>query len=251
MHITLFRIILPILTEAAVQSSMLFEVFKVLFQGFITAGFGLLFALWLKHLWFDAEKKKKEDHERDLILEELKDLDRHFKMNKEVIEALLEHNRSKSPAERPSLLHARQLHVPGDYFILRKDSLHGLSTGYTQPVSRLNVVLRNRNVEAQLLEEMIQRREEEWTEVAALLEYMLKNFDRAIFPELNRCRRELGDPDQAGYVHPSEEEGYTRPKRQVLFSPGPFKPTSPVTSPTVVTSTTTITTTRTEPSDPK
>lgn len=241
MDVTLVRIIVPMLAEAAAQSSVWFEFFKVLFQGFITAFFGLLFALRLKHVWFDAEKTKKENNERALILEELKDLERHFKANRDVVNALIAHNDGRAVPEMPSLLHARQLHVPQDYFILRKESLHGLSSKYTSNVSLLNVVLRNRNIEAQLLEDILVRPGVQWDEVLSLLNYMHKNFDRVIFPELNRCRRALGDTELKDYVHPAEVKGYVKPPREVLFQAWP-QPSAPgPVSKTVSTVTTTTT----------
>lgn len=222
MDVTLVRIIVPLLAEAAAPSSLWFEFFKVLFQGFITAFFGLLFALRLKHVWFDAEKTKKENNERDLILEELKDLERHFNSNRIVLATMIERNRARTSLEMPAPMHVRQLQIPEDYFILRKETLHGLHSKYTRHVSKLNVVLRNRNIEAEHLYEALNKPNVHWKDVQPIMTYMVQSYDRAALPELKRCRRELGDPTQADFVHPSEETGYVAPPRELVFHPWPI-----------------------------
>lgn len=227
MDVTLVRIIVPLLAEAATSSSIWFEFFKVLFQGFITAFFGLLFALRLKHVWFDAEKRKKEDNERELILEELKDLERHFNANRIVLATMVERNRARTSLEMPAPMHLRQLQIPEDYFILRKETLHGLHSKYTRHVSRLNVVLRNRNIEAEHLYEVLNQPNVQWRDVQPIMTYMVQSYDRAAFPELKRCRRELGDPTQADFVHPSEEPGYVAPPRELVFNPWPIQAPQP------------------------
>ncbi len=119
-----------------------------------------------------------------------------------------------------------------------------MTSKYTSHVSRLNVVLRNRNIEAQLLEDLLSRPGVQWAEVLALLNYMTNNFNRVIFPELDRCRRELGDTERKDYVHPMEVEGYSKPQKEVLFHPWPQPTATGTASKTVNTVTTTITTTK-------
>lgn len=75
MHVTLVRIVVPLLAKAAAPSSMWSAIYKDLFQVVITVFFGLLFALGLKHVWLDAVTTKKENNERDLTFKELKDLE--------------------------------------------------------------------------------------------------------------------------------------------------------------------------------
>ena len=223
MDVTLVRIIIPLLTEAATQSSLWFEFFKVLFQGFITAGFGLLVALRLKHIWFDAEKKKKEENERVLMLEELKDLHRHFHANHAVLAALLTQGSVRIPPCKPSLVHVRQLEVPLDYFILNKTTLHGLNSAYTRPVSKLNVVIRNRNIEAQELRALVEAKDFDWPTTAVLIKYMLDRYEDRLFPEMKKCREQLKDPEWEVEYQPGtlmeRSDGSGEKKREIMFIP--------------------------------